>query len=332
MTAKRKQKGITIANFIAVVGLVLLLVFTFMGRSYASGGELGWDIVISVGITAFSAFLLWFLIKAKGAENKLDNWRKAEYGALAVYILFAIPTSLLGGIMHFFVVNDNKETIKEYAKADLEKIEALFSEYRDFESEALSVTGTGLSNTTEYNQLCDDALLEFMENHNISRNPESTKNFEMIQRNNLLGNTFEGFYRSFQAEKADIENAVASWSVMQIPFKAKDIEVLAGNVEIELSEWSNNAELPEIKYVSSGSYGKFVMGEYQRKDFAVDCGTESFQFRKAIMETDGFSVTALLVVLLIHFLILFNYIVAYRTKIIDIEDSGNDGGILLNNK
>lgn len=75
MAQKQNSGKVTVANILAAVGLVLLLVFTYFGHSYVSGGELGWDIVISVGITAFTAFLLWFLIKAKGAENELNKWR-----------------------------------------------------------------------------------------------------------------------------------------------------------------------------------------------------------------------------------------------------------------
>ena len=130
MVTKQKTERLTIANIVAIVGVVLLGVFSFLGRSYMSGGELNWDIVMSVAITAFTVFLLWFLIKAKGAENYLDNWKKAEFAALSIYIVFAIPVSLWGGIMHFFVVNDQKDSIKEYAKADLQKIDELFAEYK----------------------------------------------------------------------------------------------------------------------------------------------------------------------------------------------------------
>ena len=58
MANKQKSGKITIANIIAIVGIVLLLVFSFIGHSYLSGGELGMDIVISVAITAFTVFLL----------------------------------------------------------------------------------------------------------------------------------------------------------------------------------------------------------------------------------------------------------------------------------
>ena len=53
-------------------------------------------------------------------------------------------------------------------------------------------------------------------------------------------------------------------------------------------------------------------------------------FKKKLVEASGFSITALLVVLLIHFLILFNYIVAYRTDKIAVgRYSQNDGGRAL---
>ena len=56
--ANKQQAGrITIANIIAIIGIVLLLVFSFIGHSYMSGGELGFDIVIAVAITSFTAFL-----------------------------------------------------------------------------------------------------------------------------------------------------------------------------------------------------------------------------------------------------------------------------------
>ena len=58
MANRRNANGITIANVITIVGIVLLLVFSFIGHSYMSGGELGWDIIVSVAITAFTAFLL----------------------------------------------------------------------------------------------------------------------------------------------------------------------------------------------------------------------------------------------------------------------------------
>lgn len=327
--AKKQEKGrITIANIIAIVGLVLLLVFSFIGHSYLSGGELGWDIAISVGITAFTGFLLWFLIKAKGAENQLDKWKIIEYSTLVVYIVFAIPASLGGGIMHFFVVNDNKEDIKSYANEDLTKIDNMFNEYTEFESEAISRTGTGLRNATGLGHVCDASLNQFMDENRIEHTRESANNFEIIQRNSLLGSGFNTLYNEFKQQKKEIENAVNSWSIIQIPTKAKLINDLAESAQKELNELSNNAKLPVITYdTRSRSY---TLGENQTKSFEVEGSVNSFKFKKALQNVDGFSLTAVLVVLLIHFLILFNYIVAYRTSTLGISKHGEeDGGRIL---
>lgn len=322
--AKKQQAGrITIANIIAIVGIVLLLVFSFLGRSYMSGGELGFDIVIAVAITGFTAFLLWFLIKAKGAENNIDKWKKAELAALVIYIVFAIPASLFGGIMHFFVVNDQKNEIKKYAEADLNIIDQMFTDYKNFETEALAITGTGLSNAKGTGQLCDETLNSFMQERSISTR-ESAKNYEQIQRNKLIGEGFESYYKSFRSTRNEIEAAVSSWSVMQIPFKAKQIEELATSASKHLTNLSNEAKLPVIE--NSGS--RFTITGYQIKDFSVD--TENFMFKKKLVDASGFSITALIVVLLIHLLILFNYIVAYRTDKIAVgKYSQSDGGRVL---
>ena len=328
MANKQNSGKITIANIMAIVGLVLLLVFSFIGHSYMSGGELGWDIVIAVSITVFTAFLLWFLIKAKGAENQLDKWRNIEYATLAAYIIFAIPASLFGGIMHFFVVNDHKESMKMYAMDDLNKIDNMFNEYKEFESEAISRTGVGLRNATRYGQICDADLNRFMEENRIEHTRESANNFETIQRNALIGAGFEAFYETFRQQEAEIENAVNSWSIMQIPMKAKLISELAASAQEELSKLSNNAKLPVITYnFTSHSY---TLGENQARNFEVEGSIDSFRFRKALQSANGFSITAILVVLLIHILILFNYFVAYRTSTLGISKySEEDGGRIL---
>ena len=323
MAKKQKTGGLTIANLIAIVGIVLLLVFSYIGHSYLSGGELGWDIVISVGITAFTSLLLWFLIKAKGAENELSKWKKIEYATLAAYIVFAIPASLFGGIMHFFVVNDNKDDIKHYAQADIQKINDLVSEYKDFESQAISKTGTGLRNVTGLNQIADVTLNQFMENNRIEHTRTSADNFETIQRNNLVGAGFEKYYMVIKQQEQEILNAVEGWSIMQIPGKAKLIEELAVSVEKELSKKSNEAKLPKIEY-NNGVYT--ITEANQCKNYEIDGGVNSFQFKRALQNATGFSITALLVVLLIHLLILFNYIVAYRTSTLGISKHGEDDG------
>ncbi|MBQ8656808.1 MAG: hypothetical protein IJ527_07170 [Prevotella sp.] len=322
MATNKKKDSITVANIMAIFGLVALLVFTYLGHSYMSGGEIGWDIAIAVIITSFAAFLLWFMVKAKEAENNLDKWRIIEYATLAFYIVTVIPLSAAFGIMHFFVVNDKKEEIKELAQSDLNKIEEMFTDYKDFESGALSVTGTGLRTATDAGQVCDEQLNKFMADNNISHTHESANNFENIQRTTLIGAGFETFYQSYLDQKSEIEGVINGWSLIQVPRKARSIEELAKSAEEELTRLSNDAQLPIIAVQNN----KHTITGFQKKDFKIRDGIKSFQFKKALKKAKGFSITATLVLLLIHALILFNYIVAHRALTLGVSKRVEEDG------
>ena len=73
---------------------------------------MGWDILVSVAITGLAAFALWFLVKAKGAENQLEKWRIIEISTLVAYIVVVIPLSFCGG------VTTSKNTITATYTAD----------------------------------------------------------------------------------------------------------------------------------------------------------------------------------------------------------------------
>lgn len=321
MEKKAKNGKVTIANIIAIVGVVLLMVFTFIGHSFMSGGELGMDIVVSVAITAFIAFLVWFMIKAKGAENELAKWKKLEIATLVVYVVVAIPLSLYGGIMQFFIVNDNKERVKECAKDDLDRIDQMFLDYKEFEEQAIGRTNDGLSNAIKEGRRNDD-LKEFMKTNHISVSEEGVSAFKDLQMRLLVGSGYERLYTSFKEQRVKIEQSIDSWSMMLIPTKAKQIPALAESAQQELNTLSNGAKLPVINNES----GLYKIKEYQVKRFE----TEPLELKEAMQGTGGFSVKALLFVLLIHILILFNYVVAYRTSTLSINKRGrNDNGRIL---
>lgn len=328
MANKQKSDRVTIANLIAIVGLGLLLVFSYLGHSFKSGGEMGWDIITSVGITAFTAFLLWFMIKAKGAENQLEKWRIVEYSTLAVYVVFAISSSLLGGLMHFFVVNDNKEIIKSYAQADIKKINDLIHEYKEFETEAITNTGSGLEGASRENQERGESLREFMEENSIEPHSiSSAKNFETIQRNSLVGSNFDAYANSVMYQEQEFLSVVNGWSVIQMPMKVKMVEELAKSVEQELSKLSNSAKLPKI--IAEDDWQWEISEPNQCREFRIDGGVENFQFKQALQNTSGFSVTALVVVLIIHLMIILNYIAARRTEVLRGGRRESDGGTVL---
>lgn len=326
MANKQKSSNVTIANVVSIVGVVLLLLFTFMGHSYMSGGELGWDILISVGIAGVTALLLWFMIKAKGAENNLTKWKRVEFITLFVYIAFALTTSIFGGVMHFFVVNDQKEDIKKYAHSDLQKIDKMFGEYKSFEEQAISKTNTGLLNSVATSQVRDEGLMKFFNQNNISCDKAGVDAFITLQKDKLLHISYEKHCANFKKQRDEILNVVNSWSILMIPSKAKLIKDLAESAEKELTKLSNAAKLPVIE---DGGGIWTISEENQVKDFKVEDGVENLEFVKSMKEAKGFSVLAVLIVMLIHLLILFSYIVAYRTSTMANIDMEEDGGRIL---
>ena len=324
MAQNKKNNSITIANVIAIIGLVALLVFNYLGYAYRSGGETGWDIVFSLLITAFCAFLLWFMIKAKGAANNLEKWKIIEYVTLTIYIVVAIPLSSFG-IMHFFAVNDKKEEVKALMQNDLQKIDKMFTDYKSFMSVAISATGTGLKEATAAGQVCDEKLNKFMEENRVSHTTESAANFERLQKTKLVGAGFETFYQQYIDEKTGIESAVNGWNIILVPRQAKLMEEIAASAQDELTKLSEDARLPVIKKDN----GRHTITEFQKQMFNIEGGIESFGFKKALKKS-GFSITAIVVILLIHIFILFNYIVAHRALTLGInKKTEEDGGKAL---
>lgn len=323
--AKTDKKGkITIANIIAMVGICLLAIYSYMGNSYLSGGETGTDIIKTAVLIGFTAFLLWFLIKAKGAENNIKKWKMLEIGTLVVYIIIAIATSLFGGVMHYFVVNDNKEEIERYAAEDLARIDSLIERYRTYESAAIDQSVMGLKSAIGKKN--DEKLRVFMEEKSIGRNDASISLFGDLCKTWLLGDDFDAIIENYNNEKEDINIVVNNWNTMLIAPKAKQISKIAKDMGKILTERSKGIELPYIDYDESGD-SRYTITHYQSKEFKIE---GDFKFKKAIMKAEGFSTAALFMVIFIHLLILFNYIVAYRTATIGVgKNYEEDGGIIL---
>lgn len=324
MSKKQKSKGITIANIVSLAGLVALLVFSFLGLVFKRGGEVGMSILLSSVITLVGAFLLWLMIKAKGVENDLKRWRVVELSTVAAYVIFAVFASWHGGLMNFFVVNDHKEAIKKYAEADFQKIDAMFAEFKSYENHALANTVNGLYSATGLDQRCDQALLEFMQGVGMSSTRDGVETYSSI-KNSEIGSYYEARYDNFLSRKKEIGSAIDNWSVMRVAFNVDAIDKLARQFADELTSKSEEFQLPLIVRSVDGGY---TINGYQSRDFKVQGGDGSLQFKSAITGVTGFSVMAVVVALLIHLIVLFNYFVAYRTFVVK-GGGGDDGGITL---
>lgn len=327
MANKNSSGKLTKANIISIVGLVLLFSFTFLGHSFKSGGEMGWDILVSVAITGLAAFALWFLVKAKGAENQLEKWRIIELSTLVAYVIVVIPLSFCGGVTNFFAANADKDSYKAKAHNDIAKIDSVFSQYENFEKDALEKTLTGLGNSVSMGMSRSSELVTYMEHNSIKPTRTSVENFVEIQKGNVLGTQYEQYNKQYKAERDAIINTIDSWNVIQIPSQAKLIEDLAVQTSKWLTERSASAKLP---LVENKSQAFTIIESNQVKQYQVEGGIENLEFRKAIMSAGGMNITSILFLIIVHVLILLNYFVAYRTFTLGLsKNPNNDGGVTL---
>lgn len=369
MDKTKKRGNVTIANIISLFGLVLLLVFTFAGHSYQSGGELAWDAFTAVTLTVLAAFLLWFLIKAKGAENRLEQWRCVEIGLLVAYVLLVVPLSFTCGIPHFFSVNAQKERYKQMAQTDAEKVRQLFADYETFENNAISQTEIGLENAIGKNQDRDAALQVFMRERNIESREVSVSNFVERQREMLLGNGYKRYREEVGTQFDTLLSIVNGWNMLEIPVAAQQFEKLSRETAAYLTQLSQSAELPKVerkaiegdnvypnahndeyevrgssyrnnkgmtrsnydgldpRYHSYRSVYYTIVQENQTKDFELLSRTT---FAESLRNGGEFSWTAAAFLLLVHALILLNYLVAYRTRSLGLRKKRiNDNAIRI---
>lgn len=322
---QQKSDRITIANVVAIVGLVFLLIFSFLGLMVKFGGSIGWPAIISVAITAVTALILLFLIKAKGAENEQEKWRMFEYGALATYVIFAIIAALFGGLMYFFSINENKEELSNYAEEDLATIENLFTEYNTFWDKAIKKTEDACKNIGTSH--CDDSLKQFIRNTDLDvyREAKEKKLFEEEIPGEAVAE--KQLYDKFKKEHKSLTADLGRWNIFTIPFAARTIAKYAEEVPKCLDKHSIGANIPVIE---ENDNNKYTMDGQYALDFSSRKIAENLKMKKALQNAGGFSISGVCIALLIHLFILLNYIVANRSAYTSIrKNQKNGGGITL---
>lgn len=276
--AKSKSNNISIANVLAVIGVVALGVLTYLGRAFISGGEMGISILWAVGVMAIATALLVIMIKAKGVETNFGMWRVFEISALVLYLGFAVLTAKTA--VHFFVINDNKDKIKECALHDVEAFEELKDNYsRMFAAAAAEQFGDDVKESI------DGAI----------------NNIDSYWDNNIQS-LVDGW-------EAKIDN----WSLFHITGMAKEISSCYEDFYGVLEKYKNGVG---IKW-----------NEYR----GIDLNPQPMQFGEMLKSISGTSVLGLVVLVILHLMILLNYVLAYRsptTKVGSVS-SAKDSGMRL---
>lgn len=317
----------TRANLIAVIGLALFGVLTYMGQMCLTGGELSTSVLYAVILVAIAAFLLWGMIYAKSVDNDFKKWCIVEWGILVVYVLFAIFSS--ESMFHYFMVNDQKENLKITAFNDIDNIEKLYDEYEAFENSAIGVTYNSLL-ITKGSRLSSE-VSKFLQDNGVEPNDKSIESYIEKLKVKLVGDDYK---RVCDKNKRDLEAhraIIKDWSVLNVPNVAKEIEDKAQKIADDLTKRSKSGNKHSF---DRDSYTSFV--SFSSKNIEKEYKAPETDFRNQLKNTDrSLSVVAILLFFAVHCLILLNYVVSYRSAVVEIGNKRSrnngidDGGINL---
>jgi len=305
---KNKGGRVTIANVLAIVGLVLLTIFFFIGELYLEEGALEKSILLALLFLVLTAGLLYLLIKVKGVENDFKKWRVVEYLLLAIYVGNAAYFSFgQRGFIQYFSMG-NKEVLIREGKGDIDKIRQLFSDYEKFENEAIDKSCQSFMNAREANK--SYALEKFMSDKKIYSDSVSILNFFYeTQKELLLGRKYQKYRARVGEQLVDYDRIISMWSTIRMPFCLSDLNSCADSVAHKLTLYSNSerVSLPVLER------------EYDAYDIAYYNQAKEFEkpVLKLHLSDPTYSIKAWVLYIVLHLCVLLNYFLAYRSDIVE---------------
>jgi len=342
---KEKSGKVTLANVLAVIGLVLLLVFLWLGQSLRNGELGGMSAIISLLVTAGAALLLWMMIKAKSTDPSTSQWKAIEYGTLAVYLLLAVFTAPLA--LNFFSVVSNKAKLQATARKDLNNIDQEIREFKLQELKYAQKTADGLNNVWrgksggyEPNAPLARFIMEQTKVKTIAELDKDVvdvwlsdweKAIDQVNLAKLSGASkdLDGVepqkYGPVWEEKLKSSTqAVDNWQLLKIPVAISNIKSLSEEVGVTLTAFSKNTPFQSIKL----DKGQYVLDKKSMKaKYHV-----SSQVQDEIKSLSPYTVLGIAAMVLTHLLILFNYLMTKRPSRGMVFEAGHtvpERGVLL---
>ena len=324
MAFKNKEKErVSLINFLSVLGFAALFMLTWLGELFLTGGEMAKSLLIAGGLTILFVVLLIVLVRIKSVSSNFRVWEIVEVVVLLLYVAAAILLSR--PTRHFFEVSANKAEIQKQATADFDAIRSVFTEYENFENEAISNTRRGIlasivgTRSKELSDFYAAMKINPKDNDNVNRYCD-------IQQEKLLGNKYEQYKKENLAQVDTWEKAVLDWSILRIPEIAKDSDVVADIVKA-LSDYSKKADLPAV--VSTD--GKTHTIESTKQVFAMDVPELGLAGKLSAVSASAL-ILSIIVLVLVHLLILMSFFFGYRDAKQGFKkkvQDGNSDGIYL---
>lgn len=307
-----KKDRISIANYLAVLGLATIGVIIFFGSMFSSeDGKPTVGIIVAVIAVALLGGLLIGAIKAKSAENDPGKWKYVEWLCIVAYVVVAFL--FMGPFVKFFYISGEKEALQEMAKDELNYVARLHHEYDEQRKEAIGQANQML---IEFNRSGRDSYDSYLQS--IAKDPEWAET------------TTEVTAIPVDSKVTDMEKRVAQWDLFDIAGMAKDMDGIGESSYIRLNSkikqyGDENKLIPVIN--GSGGGGQFKINGLVEFDLPEP---PKSTFTEAVRTADGFSALGGILYVVLNLLVLLNVWTTRRSNYVDPgSTSGNVGGTAL---
>lgn len=318
--SQEKKDRISIANYIALLGLAGIGVLSVFGKLFQTDdGKPGWPIIFGVLLVAVLGFFLFMAIMAKTAKDNLNRWKFVEVGSLVAYILVAI--FFAGPFVGFFFVLGEREAIQQQARQEVANIKDYYRQY-DFQQEKyFQEAMSQLDNYMRSPQYLEEKesnkdLAKYVRNY-----VSSLEEWSDISKDNLQRNPDENLGR--------IEDMIEAWNIIELSSLASQLEEARAEGKMSIDRKlvdirETNHLIPVI--TGGGGIRPYTMEGYA--EFKFEPIPEA-SLRHLINETRGFNALGIVVYVILNLLVLLNYLVARRTETVLPTSNKNPGGLDL---
>ncbi|MCR4919399.1 MAG: hypothetical protein K5928_06260 [Prevotella sp.] len=311
--AKANTNNVSIANVISMLGLAGVAVITFFGILLGSAdGAIGTAALLAAALAAVLACLLVVSMKAKAADDNRDKWRIVEIATLAAYIAVALMFST--PLHRFFYVKSQQQQLQQQARQEISDIQQLYADYEQQRKAAL------------------DNAVQQMTNYQNSK----TKSMSMdayIQKMHV---------DEKWAAKADkLTKLRSDAELKQLAQSVEDFKLLSlAQTAARLAEKDSTAYLDVMQKIQANQaehdlIPRFVndaAGAYTQDGFAQINIQRAPQPRlqPALQKASGSTAISWIVMVVLHMLILFSYVVTRHSDIVGpSQKNGPKGGLDL---
>lgn len=302
MSEKSNSGRISIANILALLGIAALGVTTFFGI-YLNSTEvkMGTAAILAVlfviGLTVF----IFLAIIAKQKDSESNKWKIVEGICLVSYLVIAVLFSLPS--RHFISVLTQKTELQKNARQNIDEIRTMVNSYNMELKEHLDYATQQLHACEDAGKYVDSDLDQFWKD-NISGIEFWRDDVEADMRVKLEATTLDS-----------LDNAINQWNLLKVPSLIKtidDIESQTRKAIADLKETYKN----RIPAILGGSGVIYRMNGYV--SWSNNNEKRSADFKENLLTLNDNTILGFIVYIILHFIVLLNYLVvprAYGTRI-----------------